>query len=254
MIRRSRSSGHRGLSLIELTIALALATMLMMAINGVTGQALKAFNATSERVQLNRQAQFAMQRIAAAILGSDLVLVPQVEDLYTAYSESVRDVLAVSLDPYLDRDSDGYADADNDRNGKVNDKLSADHTNDSKPGIVGIDDDNDGVVDESTASNNDNDEAGTLGASGSGLDWLDVVAFFVTNGQLIERMPNINSANGNDYTERVIADNVTLFQVTRSFQGVAGNRMILLEIMLTLTGASGGQVSLSSQLRAGAGA
>lgn len=239
---------QRGFSLIELTIALAIGAVLLVAINGVTGESLAAFKATSERDELNSQAQFAMQRIAAAVQGSPQVLVPQVEDLGTAYSESVRGVLAVSLNPTLDRDADGYADADNDRNGKVNDKLAADQANDGQPGIIGIDDDNDGVVD------NASDDAGTLPTNGSGADWLDVIVFFLANGQLIERMPNLNPVNGNDYTERVIADNVSQFQVTRPLSNIAGNRLVWLDIALTLTGSSGRLVSLNAQLRVGAGA
>lgn len=248
------TNAQRGISLIEVTIAIALGAVVMVAINGVAGQTLAVFSATNERDQLNRQAQFAMQRIAAAVQGSSLLLVPQVEDLATTYSESVRNVLAVGLDPELDRDGNGTADADNDGNGKVNDKLPADHTNDGKPGIIGIDDDNDGTIDENTASNSDNDEAGTLGGAGSGTDWLDVVVYFVTNGQLIERMPNLNSTSGTDFSERAIADNVTQFQVTRPLNDIAGNRAIWLDVALTLTGASGNQVALNSRLRVGAGA
>lgn len=243
-----------GMSLIEMTLAITIGSILMLALNGVSGQAIAAFNAGRQRNELNSQLQFAMQRVTSAVQGSELLLVPQVEDLGTAYSESSRNVLALALDPVIDRDADGYVDADNDDNGKVNDKLAADHTNDSQPGIIGIDDDNDGTVDEASASVNDNDEAGTLGAPGSGSDWLDVVAFYVVNGQLIERMPNISSASGTDYSERVIADNVTQFQVTRPLSGVAGNRAIWIDVSLTLTGATGMQVSIVSQLRVGAGA
>ena len=76
---------------------------------------------------------------------------------------ATRDVLAVALPPGLNRNGDGYADADN-KNGVVDDDLPADETNDGGAGIIGIDDDGDGLVDNG-ASFTDNDENGTIGSA-----------------------------------------------------------------------------------------
>jgi type II secretory pathway pseudopilin PulG len=276
----------RGISQIELLASLAIAAVLMVSVGTAVLQAMNAWSASDERNELNRQAQFAMQRITAAVLGSRRLLIPLAENPTTAWSESIRDVLAVTLDPTLDRDGDGFADADNDKDGKVDEDLPADNTNDGVAGIVGLDSNGDGLVNNGNVKDNDEDgqngedplngvdddgdgsidedipahmAGGAQGVpfqddDGDGQDdedWLDVVAYYVNNGSLIERMPNINPASGNDYSEHAIASRVTTFRVQRSY--TAGDRAVVLDITLVLTGASGQQVSLTTRLRVGGG-
>lgn len=82
--------------------------------------------------------------------------------------ESVREVLAVTLDPTLDRDGNGCMDADNDCDTAVDEDLPTDATKDDKPGIIGIDDDYDGLVDELSSEPRDDDEDDTVTD-----DWID---------------------------------------------------------------------------------
>jgi hypothetical protein len=109
--------------------------------------------------QLEQEAQFAVDRVIGAVRGSRRLLVPLPEVAATAYSESQRDVLAVTLDPTLDRDGNGFADADNDRDGRIDEDPSEDMTNDLESGIVGIDDDGDGSVDEDEDRDDDEDNS-----------------------------------------------------------------------------------------------
>ncbi len=160
-----------GLTLIELLLALAIGAVLIAALSGVVGQTLQIHAAVSEQNALNQQARFAMARMVRAVSRARRLILPLAENPATAGSESVREypprseypnetaVLAITLDPTLDRDGDGFFDADNDKDGRIDEDLASDRTNDAKPGIVGIDDDNDGSVDE--GSLNDDDEDGS---------------------------------------------------------------------------------------------
>ena len=244
------------------------------------------------------------------------LMIPLGENPNTAYSESVRDVLAVTLDPTLDRDKDGWADANNDKdyldvnnNGsrdagepeRVDEDTQGDMTNDNKSGIILIDDDGDGFVDESPVSDddedslfdedkldgidNDNDgsidedmghsmrESGAPGILGfdddfdgsvdegdgkdddedgsQGDDWLDPVVYFLNGTTLMQRVPNINPADGTDYQENQIAENVTDFQVKRIPQG--GGRSVLVDITLEITSANGERVEFNTSVGVGSG-
>jgi len=156
-----------GLTLLEMLPALAIASVLMAALAGVVGQSLQAWAATREHTALSEDGRFAMERMVAAVRDTSRLILPLGENPATAWSESVRDVLAVTLAPTLDRDRDGFADADNDRDGRVDEDPPQDNTKDLAHGIVGIDDDGDGAVDEGApdASGHfkNNDEAGTDG-------------------------------------------------------------------------------------------
>ena len=117
---------------------------------------------------------------------SERLLVPLADNPRTNWRENVREqtfpasapegdsklataVLAVTLDPTLDSDADGFADGDNDKDGLVDEDPGGDNTFDGMPGIAEIDDNGDGVADAGQATNDkDNDEDGTPID-----DWLD---------------------------------------------------------------------------------
>jgi hypothetical protein len=161
-------------------------------------------------------------------------------------------VLAVALPPGLDRNGDGFADADNDHNGIADDDLPTDETKDGAAGIKGIDDDGDGTADNGSGIT-DNDENGTLGsapvAPKTGADWIDPVVYRVSAGQLLERLPNINPTSGADYTERPIADNVSAFTVTRIATGNRRTREV--QVQLTLSSPGGETGTWTRRLRLG---
>ncbi len=175
-----------GLSLIELTISLAIAAVVLAGVMTIVGETLATEAAVKQRFEMTQQARFAMQRMTNSVGKTRYLMLPLTENPATAWSESVRDVLAVTLDPTLDRDNDGWADANNDKdfqdlnqNGtrdsgeweRVDEDSHSDMTNDDESGIIGIDDDGDGAVDE--AEKDDDDEDGTKNEEENGPQDLD---------------------------------------------------------------------------------
>lgn len=171
---------QQGLSLLEMLIAVSIAGVLMAAISGVIGNALNAERSTRLQNEAMQQTSYALQIMSHAVRKTRRLMIPLGENPATAWTESERDVLAVTLDPTLDRDKDGWADANNDKdfldvnnNGshdagepeRIDEDLANDNTNDLAPGIVGIDDNGDGVIDNSSALtptvDNDEDNAET---------------------------------------------------------------------------------------------
>ncbi len=165
-------SGQKGLSLLEVLIALAIAGVLIAAISGAVGSALNAQRGTRVQNDTLQQARFAMQLMVNAVSKTRYLMIPLGENPATAWKESERNVLAVTLDPTLDRNKDGWADANNDKdylnvnnNGskdagepeRVDEDLSNDNTNDNKAGIIGIDDNGDGIIDTGSTTSNDED-------------------------------------------------------------------------------------------------
>ena len=307
MLRREHSSPWdparpRGFTLIELLIVLVVSALLIAGLSGVVGQALRAWSVVDARVELTREGRFALDRIVASVNATTRLLIPRPEDPTTGYSESVRNVLAVALDPTLDRDGDGFADADNDRDGVVDEDLDDDNTNDGRSGIFGIDDDNDGWIDEHNFRDDDEDgfqnedgingldddgdgavdedldgdTNGDLAPGVSGVDddgdgftdeggyedddedgstnedWLDPVVYFLNGTTLMERIPNLDPVNGTDFSEFVLAENVSRFQVER-IPPAPNDRAVLLSVTLELSGPEGEVVALSSKVRVGGG-
>jgi prepilin-type N-terminal cleavage/methylation domain-containing protein len=174
-----------GFTLTEVLVTVVIVGLILAGLAGVVEHALRAGAATRERNDLTRQARFALDRMAAAVSATKLLMLPLAENPGTAWSESVRDpgVLAVSLDPTLDRDGDGWADGNNDKDfldlnqnatrdpgepERIDEDPTGDLTRDGASGIVGIDDDGDGLTDEGLSGDDDEDNT-------SGEDPLDGV-------------------------------------------------------------------------------
>ena len=259
--------------LLELLAVLAGGAILIVGLSSVVGRALEVWDVTREQTELTRRGRFALDRMVAAANGTTQLILPGADDVATGYSESIRDVLAVLLDPTLDRDRDGFVDADNDKDGLVDEDLGDDATNDGAPGIIGIDDDNDGMVDEASVSDDDEDglsdedDANGVDDDGDGRvdedqgslldddadalaneDWLDPVVFRLSGTSLLERVPVPNPVDGTDYTESVLAENVSRFRVERLPPGT-DDRALLVLIVLELAGPRGSTLSLSSHVR-----
>ena len=105
---------QRGYTLIELLVALTLAALLMAGLAGVTGNALQISDAGRERLELNRQARFAMDRIVRMVSGSPGLVLPLADNPATAQSEYIHTALAILLPRDSDLDGNGVADADGD--------------------------------------------------------------------------------------------------------------------------------------------
>lgn len=315
----SRLHKLRGFTIIELLVSLAIAALLLGALSGLVNTAFESRTATSVRNDALQEGRFAMRRMATAVLGTERLLLPLADNPNTNWREHVREqtmpasapegdstlataVLAVTLDPTLDIDDDGVFDADNDKDGRVDEDSADDMSNDLAPGIVGIDDDGDGLVDEGTIIPNDDEDDGDDDDTINGLDddgdgavdedtehdmngdgqpgiagvdddgdgsideghthdddedgvrdedWFDVVAFYLNGTDLIERRPNLNPADGTDFTEHIIAENVTRFRIERIPD--AGKRAVLVDIALAVTEPGGEPVSLNTRVRVGGG-
>lgn len=149
----------RGLSLIEVLGSLAIGALLFAALGAVALQSGRALDTVNTSAQLQQDAQFAVDRMIDAVRASPRLLLPTPDRPATPFNEAQRNVLAVTLDPTLDRNGDGFADADNDHDGRIDEDLPEDATNDGAAGIIGIDDDGDGSVDEGDARDDDEDGA-----------------------------------------------------------------------------------------------
>lgn len=309
-----------GLTLLETLIAVAIGGILIAAISGFINAALNAGQTAHMQNDTLQQARFAMQHMTRAVSKSRQLRIPLGENTTTALSESVRNVLAVSLDPTLDRNKDGWADANNDRdyldvnkNGvrdagepeRIDEDFDLDSNSDGKPGIINIDDDGDGVVDEGSGAmvRHDDDEDGQAdedvingldddsdgaidedpftdmnGDGKAGVssldddfdgiidegnkddddedgavmeDWADGQVFYLSGTALMERLPNINGADGTAYTEYPIADNVSQFRIERVLG--ANGSTVLVDITLTLSPSGGEPVSLNTKVGIGSG-
>ena len=163
----------RGFTLLELLIAMALAGLVLAAMSSVVNNTLRTDEVVAERNRLLRDARFAMDRMVRAVSQTRLMLLPMPDKPDTDWRENVREetipasppegsstlataVLAVSLSASVDLDADGFPDADNDRDGRLDEDYPPDVANDSSAGLHLIDDGGNGLVDEGTG--NDDDE------------------------------------------------------------------------------------------------
>lgn len=173
MTRRCRVS--QGFTLLELMIALLLASLILAATSGIVRNALGSEEIVTERNRLQEDARFALQRMNRAIRETPQLVLPMPDKPDTDWRENVREetvpasppegsstkataVLAVSLSPTIDLDADGFSDADNDRDGRIDEDYPADIAYDFDPGIHLIDDGGDGFVDEGLFADADDDE------------------------------------------------------------------------------------------------
>ena len=166
------SSVQKGITLLEVLLSVAIAGVLITAISGVVGSALNAQSNTRVQNDTLQQARFAMQRMVKAVSKTGYLMIPLDENPATTWKKSERDVLAVTLDKTLDRNKDGWSDANNDKdfldfnkNGirdtgepeRIDEDLKNDNSNDGQAGIIGIDDNGNGQKDVENVNNNDED-------------------------------------------------------------------------------------------------
>jgi type II secretory pathway pseudopilin PulG len=199
---------HRnlGLSYVELLITLAIGSILIMGLSGVVGQGLKGYEVVKENNELNRQAQFAMEHMVRAISHSRRLLLPLNDNPNTNWPEHIREetvpasapigdstkataVLAVTLPLYVDLDNDGFPDADDDKDGLIDEDLPNDSHHDFTTGIMLIDDDGDGSIDEGSGWAEDDED----GADNEDpIDGIDNDG----DGSVDEDPPTDNNADG----------------------------------------------------------
>ena len=204
MFGRSRQSAF---TLIELLIAIVLASLLLAATSGIVSNALGTDEIVEERNTLMRDARFAMQRIVRTVSHTRRLLLPGTDNPNTNWPEHIREqtipasppigsstfataVLAVTLPAYVDLDADGFPDADDDRDGQIDEDLPNDIHHDFLPGIMLIDDDGDGSVDENSFFYWDDDEGGAYNEDP--IDGIDNDG----DGSIDEDPPSDNNGDG----------------------------------------------------------
>jgi prepilin-type N-terminal cleavage/methylation domain-containing protein len=152
---------------------------------------------------------------------------------------------------FADDDEDGsfnedaWDGADDDDDGSVGEDPEGDWNGDDEAGVAGVDDDADGSTDEGARTDDDED-------GDANEDPFDPVVFFLSGTTLVERLPNLDPADGLDFSERPIAENVGDFRVERLAPGV-NDRAVLVDITLQLATASGETVDVTTRVRVGGG-
>jgi prepilin-type N-terminal cleavage/methylation domain-containing protein len=167
---------QQGFTLIELLVTAAISILIVAGLGEVIQVTIASKAVLNERIDITRQASFAMQRMVRAVSHSRRLLLPLNDNPGTNWPEDVREetvpptppigdstlataVLAVTLPAYVDLDFDGVPDADDDGDGLTDEDLRHDNHHDFSPGIMLIDDDGDGSIDEGSWA--DDDEDGT---------------------------------------------------------------------------------------------
>ena len=143
-------SHQRGMTLIEAIITLTTGALLMLSLSGALGGTLESGRSLDSRRQAAEASRFALNRIERHLRGSPTPVAPM--------RNNSAPILAVVLNPELDTDGDGFADADNDQDGRSNEDPGADRFATGVNGLFGIDDDNDGLTDETDVGTADNDD------------------------------------------------------------------------------------------------
>ena len=173
---RDRQSG---VTLIELLVSVAVSLVILAGLASVVRTTLGSNAAVEQRLDLLRQGQFALDRMARAVAHSRALMLPLADNPATNWPEHIREqtvpasppvgastlataVLALTLPAYSDLDFNGFPDADNDRDGRIDEDAGADRNNDFAGGIYLIDDDGDGAVDESGIFSFDDDEQSVI--------------------------------------------------------------------------------------------
>lgn len=179
----------RGITLVEMLVAVSIGAILTLALSGVASQVVATHDLVRAKERVTLQAHYALDRMASAVGRSNRLLLPLADNPGTNWPENIRDqsipavapvgsstlataVLALTVPVDQDLDADGFSDADNDRDGKIDEDIPGDATSDGASGIRGIDDDGDGTVDESSTQSADDDEDGSLDEeiAGDGID------------------------------------------------------------------------------------
>jgi len=181
-----RRFDEKGLTLIELLIAIGIMGMIAAAGSAMLSSAINAHTQGDARSGLYQEGLLAMERMIGKVQRCTYLLIPNAHN-------TTRNILAVSgftnddndnyyddpLFPRIDEDRDGTPDdggagdddedglndedpldgIDNDGDGLVDEDSTNDATADGEPGITGMDDDGDDSVDEGNFKDDDEDGA-----------------------------------------------------------------------------------------------
>ena len=156
---------QQGLTFVELMLSIAVTSILVLGLGNVISSALNSYEYIKARDELQSELDFAFQRMIRTTLNSRWLVLPMDDKPATDYFENIRvqtepaspptgsstldtAVLAVSMPADWDLDGDGFPDADNDKDGKIDEDPGDDSHKDIAAGVWDIDDDGDGDTDE----------------------------------------------------------------------------------------------------------
>ncbi|MDP2752683.1 MAG: prepilin-type N-terminal cleavage/methylation domain-containing protein [Rhodocyclaceae bacterium] len=231
----------RGFTLLELLLVLAMGSGLLLGVAYMLNLGMTAHRSGTAEAEARQSLEFAMEHIGRALRETQDVLIPNTSMLNRNNTDPTKNALAVSLSPVLDANADDFMDADDNREGVLDEEvrkfvtlsspqyplrtdndLPADATNDNRSGIRGVDDDGDGLVDEedvtacwSNLSNVEQRSSCTdfVWWPYANDDWLNAVVFMVQQvggiNSLIQRMPTPKSNNGKTWDTHILARDVS---------------------------------------------
>ena len=196
---------QRGVTLIELLIAVTMGALIVAGMSAVMGELTQTQESIQERNRLTEDGRFAMERMVSASSDSRRLLLPLDDKPLTNWPENIREetvpasppigsstkataVLAVTLPATVDLDADGFPDADDDRDGRIDEDLPNDAQHDFVAGIMLIDDDGDGLVDEGNTYSDDE----SVTNNDDPINGIDDDA----DGNIDEDPPSDNNADG----------------------------------------------------------
>ncbi len=178
---------NNGLTLIELLAAISMGAILVLGLSELVGHAMQSYDRSREINALTRQARFAMQRMVKAVSHTRYLQLPLNDKDSTNWAENIREetvpptpptddstkytaVLAVALPLYIDLNQDGIPDADDDKDGLVDEDVSDDLNYDAVAGIYLIDDSGSGEVDGGDGSDSDDESSSRNDDPINGID------------------------------------------------------------------------------------
>jgi type II secretory pathway pseudopilin PulG len=206
----------RGLTLIELLIAITIVMLIGVAAASLVNACLQGYTyATSEKSALLREGMLAMERMTRGVRTSTHV---------RTYLDTPGDYDILVFSGLVNADGDSYL-GNADLFPRVDEDDTSDANNDGSPGIRGMDDDEDGTIDEGASA--DDDEDGTADEDGRAIIYYQ---FEPDTNTLWEHFDG--SEVWND-----VATHVTDFTVTD--EPADGTHARRISVSLTLTNQAG---------------
>lgn len=139
---------EKGLTLVELLMAIMILGMIAVAVTAFLSSAIQAQASGNKKSALYREGLLAMERMTNGVRRCTYLLIPNA-------NSPTRDILAFS--GFINDDDDYYF--DDPLFPRIDEDLGSDMVDDGNDGIMGIDDDGDGLVDEGFWGTDD-DEGG----------------------------------------------------------------------------------------------
>lgn len=211
-----------GVTLAELIIAVSVFSIISLAAAALMSVCMKADAYGTDRMSLDREARFLMEKMTSEVRESTYVITP---------NAIITTGGTLSLSGFVNDDNDYYF--GDSLFPRIDEDLPlVDFGTDLAPGIRGMDDDGDNSVDEGLLNFLDNDEDGSLGEDGK-----DAQTYTFTSAQ---KALDFSPPTGSSVR---LSSRVTAFTVTYEPENTTHYPRIL--ITLTLAASSGDTVTFS---------